>query len=166
VDVYDRLVALLDTESARYRLIDHAPEGKTELVSELRGSTLQQSAKCIVVMVKVTKKISKYVLAVVVGDARVDLNAIKAYYQGTYVGFATQEVAERLAQSQSGTILPFSFNDELQLIADPALLQAEEIYFNAARLDRSIALATADYERLARPLIMPIAVAAGMAQHA
>jgi Ala-tRNA(Pro) deacylase len=33
-DVYDRLIADLDASGARYRLIEHAPEGRTELVSE------------------------------------------------------------------------------------------------------------------------------------
>lgn len=157
MDVYDKLIELLDNESASYRLIDHAAEGRTELVSELRGSTLRQSAKCIVVMVKVTKKTRHYVLAVVAGDTRVDLNALKAHAQGIYAGFAGQDDAERFAQSASGTILPFSFSDELELIVDPQLLESDEIYFNAARLDRSIAIATPDYLRLARPLVLPIA---------
>lgn len=49
---YTRLIALLDEHEARYRLIDHAPEGRTELVSAMRGNTLSQAAKCIVLMVK------------------------------------------------------------------------------------------------------------------
>ena len=56
----------------------------------------------------------------------------------------------------SGSILPFSFNPDLHLITDPALLVHEELFFNAARLDRSIALATNDYVALAQPRIEPI----------
>ena len=56
----------------------------------------------------------------------------------------------------SGTILPFSFHPELELIVDPGLLKHPEIYFNAARLDRSLALNTEDYVRLAEPRILPI----------
>ena len=54
-----------------------------------------------------------------------------------------------MAGSVSGTILPFSFNPELELIVDPKLLENNEIFFNAARLDRSMALKTSDYIRLA-----------------
>src|SRR5207248_5875389 len=97
-----------------------------------------QAAKCMVVMVKQGKKTTKYVLAVVPGDARVDLNAIKALFQGTYVSFASPDIAERLAGSVTGTILPFSFNADLELIVDPGLLKSSEIFFNAARLDRSL----------------------------
>ncbi|MCW2919833.1 MAG: hypothetical protein JWN52_7901 [Actinomycetia bacterium] len=154
---YDRLIDLLDQGGAGYRLIDHAPEGRTELVSELRGNTLAQAAKCIVVMVKLGKKTKRHVLAVVPGDRRVDLGAIKQLLGGTYAGFATPHIAEELAGSVSGTILPFSFHPDLELVVDPELLEHKEIYFNAALLDRSIALPTSDYQSLAHPRTAPIA---------
>lgn len=155
--MYARLTAFLDEHEARYRLIDHEPEGRTEVVSQMRGNTLAQAAKCLVVMVKQGKKVTKHVLAVVPGDARADLSAIKALLGGSYVSFASPEIAERLAGSVVGTVLPFSFTPDLQLIADPALLEHDELYFNAARLDRSMALRTADYLRLAQPRVARIA---------
>lgn len=156
-NTYAKLITLLDQHKAHYRLIDHAPEGRTEIVSPMRGNKLSQAAKCIVIMVKVGKKITKYVLGVVPGDARVDLNAIKELFQGTYISFATPEIGERLAGSVVGAILPFSFNSELELIVDPSLLENEEIFFNAARLDRSMALKTSDYVSLAKPRLEKIA---------
>lgn len=160
-DMYARLIALLDGAGARYRLIDHAPEGRTELVSQMRGNPLKAAAKCIIMMVKQGKKTTKFVLGVVPGDAKIDLNAVKALLEGTYISFASAEIAERLAGSVAGTILPFSFDPELALIVDPALLENEELFFNAARLDRSMALNTQDYVALARPRLEAIAQAAG-----
>ncbi|HET6262361.1 MAG TPA: YbaK/prolyl-tRNA synthetase associated domain-containing protein [Chloroflexia bacterium] len=154
---YTRFIAYLDAGGVPYRLIDHPPEGRTELVSAMRGNTLSQAAKCIVLMVKIGKKVTRYVLAVVPGDRRVDLAAVKALMGGTYVAFASQETAERLAGSVTGTILPFSFNPELELVVDPSLLENDELYFNAARLDRSIALKTADYLVAASPRLGRIA---------
>lgn len=156
VDRYERLVADLDAAGARYRLIDHAPEGRTELVSALRGHDVALAAKCLIVMVKIGKKQTRYVLAVVPGDARLDLQAVRSLLGGTYVAFASKDKAEELAGSVTGTVLPFSYHPRLELVADPALLQPPELYFNAARLDRSIALATDDYARLAAPRTAPI----------
>jgi Ala-tRNA(Pro) deacylase len=150
-DSYKRLIALLDQYGVQYRLIDHAPEGRTELVSAMRGNTLSQAAKCIVLMVKIGKKITRYILAVVPGDSKVDLQAVKTLLKGTYVAFATSDIAEQLAGSVAGTILPFSFNPELELVVDPSLLENDEIYFNAARLDRSLVLKISDYVALAKP---------------
>ena len=158
-DVYDRLVADLDASGAHYRLIEHAPEGRTELVSALRGHVLASAAKCLILLVKIGKKQTRYVLAVVPGDARLDLSAVKTLLGASYVALADTGKAEQLAGSVTGTVLPFSYDDRLELIADPALLDHGELYFNAGRLDRSIALASEDYLRLARPRIARIAAA-------
>lgn len=55
------------------------------------------------------------------GDRRVDLAAVKRLSGATYVAFAPQATAERLAGSVAGTVLPFSFSPDLELIADPDL---------------------------------------------
>ena len=156
-DSHGRLISLLDQHGVKYRLLDHAPEGRTEVVSQMRGNHLQQAAKCIVLLVKLGRKVTRYVLAVVPGDTRVSKDAVKKLLNATYVSFAPTDVAERLAGSVTGTILPFSFNSELELIADRSLLQNEELYFNAARLDCSMVLKTNDYVRVARPRLEGIA---------
>lgn len=150
-DLYTRLVADLDAIGARYRLIDHPPEGRTEQVSALRGNEVAHAAKCLIVMVKIGKKQTRYVLAVVPGDTRVSLAAVKDLLGGTYAAFASTEKAEQLAGSVSGTVLPVSYHSQLELIVDPGLLTAPELFFNAARLDRSMAVHTDDYVRLAKP---------------
>ena len=150
-DTFTHLMRWLESQSVPYRLIEHAPEGRTEIVSQMRGNSLAAAAKCLVLIVKVGKKITRYVLAVVPGGRKVDLQAVKTLLGGTYVAFASPDVAERLAGSVPGTILPFSFAPALQLIADPSLLGQDELYFNAARLDRSLVLKTSDYLALAKP---------------
>jgi Ala-tRNA(Pro) deacylase len=150
-ETYDKLIELLETNKASYRLIDHAPEGQTDKVSALRGHPIEAAAKCIVLIVKIGKKASRFVLAVVPGNARVDTGKIKLLFPGaTYAGFAATDVAERLAGSVAGTVLPFAFHQDLVLIADPSITQFEELFFNAARLDRSMALRTSDYVALAK----------------
>ncbi|MQA11384.1 MAG: YbaK/prolyl-tRNA synthetase associated domain-containing protein [Pseudonocardiaceae bacterium] len=153
---YDRLRSELDASGARYRLIEHPPEGRTEIVSGYRGNAVEQAAKCLVVLVKLGKRTSKYFLAVVPGDRKIDLDRLKQLAGGSYVAFASTDKAETLAGSPSGTILPFSFHPDLELVADPALTEQPEIFFNAARLDRSLALRTEDYLRIAQPRLVPI----------
>jgi Ala-tRNA(Pro) deacylase len=112
-DTYSKLINLLEHHGAAYRLIDHAVEGQTDKVSALRGHAVAAAAKCIILIVKVGKKVTRFVLAVVPGDARVDTSKVKALLGATYVGFAATDVAERLAGSVAGTVLPFAFNPEL-----------------------------------------------------
>jgi Ala-tRNA(Pro) deacylase len=156
-ETYARLIDLLEEHQAHYRLIDHPPEGRTEIVSAFRGHNPRHAAKCMVVMVKLGKRTTRYVLAVVPGDARVDLAAVKSLLGATYVSFASPDMAEELAGSVPGTILPIPFDARLELIVDPALLDNPILYFNAARLDRSLALRTDDYVSITAPRLAPIA---------
>jgi NADPH2:quinone reductase len=68
-EAYTKLIQLLDNHQARYRIIDHPPEGRTEIVSQLRGHGEEQAAKCIVLMVKLGKKVTKYVLGELLASA-------------------------------------------------------------------------------------------------
>ena len=54
-NTYTQLIEFLDKNKAEYRLIDHPPEGRTEIVSPMRGNKVSQAAKCIVIMVKIGK---------------------------------------------------------------------------------------------------------------
>lgn len=161
-NTYLRLIALLDKNNANYRLIDHAPEGRTEIVSPMRGNKLSQAAKCMVLAVNVSKTETKYVLGVIPGDRQIDFNALKTLMHASYVSFAPQEIAEKLSQSVVGTVLPFSFDPKLELIVDPTLLKNDELFFNAARLDRSVALKTNDYVTIVKPRLADIAKSLGV----
>ena len=44
------------------------------------------------------------------------------------------------------------------MLADPLVLQNEEVVFNAGRLDRSIFMRLDDYVRIAKPQIVKIAL--------
>ena len=156
-DTYTKLIELLDQHGAEYRLIDHPPEGRCEIVSPMRGHDVAKAAKCMILMVKIGKKDKQYVLGVVSGNERINLNAVKALFQGTYISFASPEIAENLAGSVAGTVLPFSFNKDLLLIVDPSLREHDVIYFNAARLDQSLELKTSDYLKIANPRFERIA---------
>ncbi len=75
------------------------------------------------------------------------------------VGIATREKAEALTGCVIGAIPPFSFNEQLLVLADPLIAENEEVVFNAGRLDRSIFMRSADYIRVARPRLVAIAIA-------
>jgi Ala-tRNA(Pro) deacylase len=149
-DTYSQLMDLL--AGARYRVMDHEPEGRTDAASAIRGHRLEQAAKCMVVGIK-SDRGTRYVLAVIPGHRRVDFKRLRRLLDGRDAVLAPPADAERLAGCVSGSIIPFSFHHELELVVDPDLLEQPELFFNAARLDRSIALTTEDYVTLAQPFV-------------
>lgn len=157
-DTYERLRALLDTESATYRVIEHEPEGRTEVIAKIRGNRIEQSIKSMVLQVRLTRKENVYCLANIPGDCRVNFNGVKTYFNADSVAFAQRDKAQDLTGCAIGAIPPFSFNDQLQLLADPLIQDNNEVVFNAGRLDRSIMMKLSDYIRIAKPQLVPIAL--------
>jgi Ala-tRNA(Pro) deacylase len=157
-DVHSRLCGLLEREGAVFRVVEHVPEGRTELIARIRGNRLEQAIKSIVVQVRINRKENRYCLANVPGHCRVDLEAIRAHFGAASVAIANREKAEALTGCIAGAIPPFSFNNELLLLADPLITENEEVVFNAGRLDRSIFMPVDDYIRVAKPLLIPISL--------
>ena len=156
-DVHQQLRALLNENQASYRVIEHEPEGRTEVIAKIRGNRIEQSIKSMVLQVRLTRKQNVYCLANIPGDCRVDFGGVKNYFQADSVAFAKREKAEELTGCVIGSIPPFSFHDQLQLLADPLIQQNEDVVFNAGRLDRSIMMKLEDYIRIAKPQLVPIA---------
>lgn len=157
-DIHQQLRDLLDREHAVYRVIEHEPEGHTEIIAQIRGNRIEQSVKSIVAQVRLSKKENIYCLANVPGDCRIDFEGLKRHYQADSVAFAAREKAQELTGCVIGAILPFSFNDQLQVLADPLIQQNDEVVFNAGRLDRSIFMKLDDYLRIAKPQLVKIAL--------
>ncbi|GKQ38555.1 YbaK/EbsC family protein [Streptomyces sp. A012304] len=160
VDSRTRLLDLLVRGGAHYRLLSHAPQGRTDLASALRGHRLEQAAKSLVIRVALSRKRRRYVIAVVPSDRRVDLAALSALYTGEEASFAVRGVAEQLTGCVSGSIMPLSFDPDLEVVADPDLFEHEEIFFNTGRLDESVALRTECYRTLVAPRVARIAAPA------
>jgi Ala-tRNA(Pro) deacylase len=158
IDIHKQLCDWLDKEGATYRVLEHEPEGRTEMIAKIRGNRVEQSIKSIVVQVRLNRKDNLYCLANVPGDCRIDFDEIKGHFSADSVAFAAREKAQELTGCVIGAIPPFSFNDQLQVLADPLIQQNEEVVFNAGRLDRSIFMKLDDYLRIAKPQLVKIAL--------
>jgi Ala-tRNA(Pro) deacylase len=155
--MFEQLVALFTKEGARFRVIEHAAEGRSEVVGAIRGTNVAQGAKALVCEIEDSTS-ARYALAVVAGDRKLNMKAVARLVGGRKGRFAKPEMAQALTGCVIGSIPPLSFNSALRLIVDAGLLnREEEIAFNAGRLDRSIVIATEDYKRIAAPLVNEIA---------
>ncbi|MCI0553258.1 MAG: YbaK/prolyl-tRNA synthetase associated domain-containing protein [Anaerolineae bacterium] len=157
-DVHEQLCALLDKEGATYRVIEHEPEGRTEMIARIRGNRIEQSIKSMVLHVRLNRKENIYCLANVPGDCRIDFDGIKNHFNADSVAFAFRDKAQELTGCVIGAIPPFSFSEGLQVLADPLIQENEEVVFNAGRLDRSIFMRLDDYIRIAKPQLVKIAL--------
>jgi Ala-tRNA(Pro) deacylase len=156
-DIHERLCELLDREGAVYRVVEHEPEGRSELIAKIRGNRLEQAIKSMVVQVRLNKKENIYCLANIPADCRVNFDGIKNHFNAISAAMASREKAEASTGCVIGAIPPFSFDEQLILLADPLIQENEEVVFNAGRLDRSIFMKSADYFRIAKPQLQNVA---------
>lgn len=157
-DIHKQLCDLLDQAGATYRVIEHEPEGRTAVIARIRGNHIEQSIKSIVVQVRLNRKENIYCLANVPGDCRIDFDGLKLHFGADSVAFASRDKAQELTGCVIGAIPPFSFSDQLQVLADPLIRENEEVVFNAGSLDRSIFMKLDDYMRIAKPQLVKIAL--------
>ena len=164
-NIHERLCALLESEGAVYRVVEHPQEGRTEVIAKIRGNRIEQSIKSIVLQVRLNRKENIYCLANVPGHCRIDFKGVKNHFNADSAAFAKPEKAQELTGCVIGAIPPFSFpveiigagSHQLSVLADPLIKENEEVVFNAGRLDRSIFMKLDDYIRIASPVLVNIA---------
>lgn len=148
--MFDTLIALLDGGGARYRVLEHPAEGRSDLVAAIRGTAPGQGAKAM--LCKSKGEPGPWVLAVLPGDQKVDFKKVAMAAGMKKVTLASPEEAMQATGCVIGAIPPFALSEQILLVVDPGLVETyDEIAFNAGRLDRSMVLNSQDYVRVARP---------------
>lgn len=154
-EVFQRLVSLMDSHQARYRVILHPAEGQSARVAEIRGTEPGQGAKAMLCSLKGTSDV--YGLVILSGDQKLDMKKVGVALGGKKAQLVPAELARELTGCVIGAIPPLSFDPRIALIVDPPLIERyAEIAFNAGRLDASMVLDTQDYLRIARPLLLSV----------
>lgn len=156
-DVFDRLVALLSDAKAKFRVIEHEAEGKSELISSIRGNRPDQAAKAMVLDVRGGGGGRRHVLAILPGNRKLDFGAVAALFEARKCGFASPDTAQELTGCVMGAVPPFALNPDLAIVVEEDLLTNQTLFFNAGRLDRSMELDTQDWIAAARPRVARIA---------
>jgi Ala-tRNA(Pro) deacylase len=154
--VFDRIVDLLTRENARFRVIEHEPEGRSDRISAIRGNNPDQAAKAIVLDVRGGGGGRRHVLAILPGNRKLDFNAVARHFGARKCGFTSPETAQQITGCAMGSVPPFSFDEALSVVVDPDLLTHATIFFNAGRLDRSMELDTQTWLRVVKPAAVPI----------
>jgi len=143
--IFNKINELLIYQQVDFDIIEHEAEGCTDIISKIRGNSLQQAAKAMVLQVQNGTEQLQYVLAIVPGDSKVNFKSIARLMGGKKSTFAPPEVAQKLTECQMGAVPPFSFNDKLTLCVDERLCSVGRLYFNAGELNKSISLNADDY---------------------
>lgn len=159
-DVFGRIVAMLTEAKARFRVIEHEAEGRSERISAIRGNRPDQAAKAMVLDLRGGGGGRRNVLAILPGNRKLDFNAVALLFGARKCGFTLPETAQALTGCVMGAVPPFSLNPDVAIVVEEDLLANDTLFFNAGRLDRSMELDTKDWLAVARPRVARIAAKA------
>ena len=153
--IFEKLIMLLENENAKFRVVEHLAEGNSERVAEIRGTEVGQGAKAMLCQAKENPDF--LILAILPGDKKIDFKKLARVVGCKKTSFASPDAAMSETGCVIGAIPPFSFSENIKLVADPELFaRYDEIAFNAGLLDKSIIMNSADYTRIAKPLLSEI----------
>lgn len=159
-DVFEQLVSLLRDAKAKFRVIEHEAEGRSEAISVIRGNRPEQAAKAMVLDLRGGGGGRRHVLAILPGNRKLDFAAVASLFEARKCGFASPETAQELTGCIMGSVPPFALNGNLAIVVDEDLLANDTLFFNAGRLDRSMELDAKDWLAVARPRVAKIAAEA------
>lgn len=153
---FETIKNFLHTNNIEFSVIEHPAEGKSEEVAKIRNTEVGQGAKALVCQIRGQSQY-KYLLVVSAGDKKVDFKKLAEAIKVKRVSMASLETVSELTGCIPGSVPPFSFHEDLTVIADPDIFNRfDEIAFNAGSLEKSVKMKTKDYLDVAKPIILDI----------
>jgi len=151
--VSKRIEAILREEGCWYERFEHEPVRTSEEAAVVRpGYSLFQGSKALIVRVR-KQGVRTFAMLVIPGDRRFDPSKARKVLQSTDIRFASvDEVGELTGGIQPGGVPPWGNLFGIPVYADYGVLSNEKIIFNAGDRSVSIAMLSADYGRLVKPV--------------
>lgn len=147
---HDKILQLLQSSQVSYKYLSHEPVFTSEEAAAIRkDGSLHQGAKALVVEAE-----KKYVMVVLPGDMKADLDKVAQVLQVNKVKLASKEKVKELTGLEVGSIPPFGSVLGLKTYLDQRLSDNKEIVFNCARHDRSVMMKYEDYVKVEKPTII------------
>ena len=157
-----KLREFLDRNQIKYLVISHSVAYTAQGIAALTHIKGKELAKTVMVMVD-----GRLVMTVVPASYRVDLYRLKKYLGADTVELASEaEFRGRFPDCETGSMPPFGNLYGMDVFADENLADDNEIAFNAGTHRELVRMKFADFERLANPMLIPLAASLGRAHAA
>lgn len=148
----NEILALLDEKKIGYKHLKHEHVHTSEDAAKVRGNSVQQALKAIVLKVKGYK--DDFVLCCLPGDKRIDFSKLKKELGLKDCCLASPKEVLEVTGCKVGTVPPLGSILGLETFMDESVLDNEIIYFSSATHHDSIKILVSEYVRFEKPKIM------------
>lgn len=149
-----RLKEFLDSNRVKYVTISHSLAYTAQGIAALTHTPGKELAKTVIV-----KMDGQLAMAVVPASAHVGLSLLKTATGAKAVELASEfEFKTRFPDCETGAMPPFGNLYGMTVFADEGLIRDPEIAFNAGSHRELMRLSWSDFQRLASPVVIRLAV--------
>ena len=134
------IIRMLEEKGIEYRITEHKAVHTSQEAARVRGVSLRQGVKA---MVLKTQE-GKFVLALVPADQKVDLKKIAGLEGTKRMSLADPDEVFRLTGCRIGAVPPFGHKTRLKTYLDERVLENERIDFNCGEHTRSVQMSGKD----------------------
>lgn len=142
-DVYSQIISLFKEEKVDYKTYEHKPVFTSEDSAKVRGTTLHQGAKALVMVGD-----DMPLMVVVPADMKVDTKKLKTALKIKDLRMATREEVKQFTTVEVGAVPPFGNLFSMPLYLDESMRDNEVIVFNAGSHTKSISIKETDFEKV------------------
>ena len=147
-EIYEKIINRLEEKGCYYQAFKHQPVSTSQESAEIRGTSLDQGAKALIVEVD-----KRPVMAVLSAASKMDTEMLAKLAKGKKTKLMGADKAEELTGLEIGAILPFGSLLGLPTFVDEGLGKNKEIVFNAGEKTRSVKMSWVDYLTAESPLV-------------
>lgn len=154
-----KVIALLEANQIEYRLLPHTePVFTVETAAAQRGVVKEEMVKSI--LLKEKSGVRRYVMACVLGDARLDPQAVRDHLAADWrrLSFASAEEILQVADYTQGAVAPLGLPAEVPVVFDEAVAICQKVNISSGDLMFGLELGAQDLIRLAKAQLAPIVV--------
>jgi Ala-tRNA(Pro) deacylase len=149
----ERLAVFLENHDAAYDIFPHVQEFTSQRVA----ATMRVRAHDLAKVVIVCDDSGDFVMAVLPGDCRLELDRLAAASGRSGLTLASEaEMAQLFPDCGVGAMPPFGRLYDLPVYLDGCFRTAAEIYFQGGNHRETIRMHYDEYERLAAPFVGPV----------
>lgn len=151
MDVYERIIELLDEEDVEYEVMEHEPVYTSEDAAKIRDTDVSMGAKALVLMAD-----KKPVLVVVPGNERLDFKKFKKEFGVKDLRMAKPNEVKEVTSLEIGAIPPVGKAMGLESYYDNSFKEKDIVAFNAGSHTKSIKIQAQDLISIERPVILSL----------
>jgi len=139
--------------------LQHEHVHTSEDAARIRGNSLEQAAKAIVLKIKPKgKKESELIQCVLSGSKKINLKELRKTLDLKSAGLASPEEVLEKTNCTIGSVPPFGMMFGLRVFADEALFLQEKIVFSAGTHNDSIRMHSIDFKKIVKPSILKLSL--------